>query len=190
MWEMCSHAASFNAGKAMPMSRNRIRRMKLQHQAEGYLELGMPQQALDVLARLDPADADWHTLYLQGEALRGLGRCEEALPPLARVIEAEPENVRAWLALAWCQKRVRRLDQAIFSMESALAADPEEPLIHYNLACYWSLAGGKRQALGYLEQALAMDGSFRRMIDAESDFDSLRSDPDFQSLCNGSQTTG
>ena len=34
------------------MSQNRIRRMKLQHQAEGYLELGMSQQALDVLDRL------------------------------------------------------------------------------------------------------------------------------------------
>ena len=178
------------ASKTMPMSRNRIRRMKLQHQAEGYLELGMSHQALNVLARLDAADADWHTLYLQGEALRGLGRCDEALTPLARVVEAEPENVRAWLALAWCQKRTGRLDRAILSMENALAADPEEALIHYNLACYWSLAGGKRQALGYLEQALAMDGSFRRMIDAESDFDSLRSDPDFQSLCNGSQTPG
>ena len=143
-----------------------------------------------MLARIDPAEADWHTLYLQGEAFRGLGRCEEALPLLVRVVEAEPENVRGWLALAWCQKRTGQLDRAIFSMESALAADPEEALIHYNLACYWSLAGGKRQALGYLEQALALDGNFRLMIDAESDFDALRSDPDFQALCNGKQTTG
>ncbi len=150
----------------------------------------MWRQALEVLARLDPADADWHTLCLQGEALRGLGRCEEALPLLARVVEAEPENVRGWLALAWCQKRTGRLEQAILSMESALAADPEEAVIHYNLACYWSLAGGKRRALGYLEHALALDDNFRRMIDAEADFDALRSDPDFQALCNGSQTPG
>jgi Flp pilus assembly protein TadD len=165
--------------------------MKLQHQAEGYLELGMSQQALDVLHRLgDDGDADLHALYLQGEALRGLGRYAEALAALGRVTKAEPENVHAWLAVGWCHKRTGRLDLAIDALEAARAADPEEPLIHYNLACYWTLAGGKRQALGYLERALALDASYRGLIDGETDFDSLRSDPDFQAVCAGKQTTG
>ncbi len=175
----------------MATSRNRIRRMKLQHQAEGYLELGMWQQALDALNRLgDSGDADLHTLYLQGEAWRGLGRYAEALDVLGRVTKAEPENVHAWLAVGWCYKRSGRIDLAIDALEAARAADPEEPLIQYNLACYWSLAGGKRQALAYLERVLAMDASYRGLIDGEADFDSLRSDPDFQALCLGSQTTG
>ena len=104
--------------------------------------------------------------------------------------EAEAENVNAWLALGWCHKRTGRLDLAIDAMEAALAADPEEPLIHYNLACYWSLAGGKLQALRYLEGALALDSSYRRMIDGETDFDALRGDPDFRAICDGSRTAG
>ena len=92
--------------------------------------------------------------------------------------------------MGWCHKRSGRLDLAIDALEAARAADPEEPLIHYNLACYWTLAGGKRQALVYLERALALDASYRRLIDAETDFDSLRTDPDFQAVCDGSQTTG
>ena len=35
-----------------------------------------------------------------------------------------------------------------------------------------------------------MDAGYRRLIDGEADFDSLRSDPDFQAVCDGSQTTG
>jgi Flp pilus assembly protein TadD len=168
--------------------------MKLQHQAEGYLELGLPQQALHVLGRLggpDGADgADVRTLYLQGEALRSLERYVDAIVPLGKVAELEPENVRVLLALGWCQKRVGRIDLAIEALERAVAADNDEPLIRYNLACYHSVAGDKRQALAYLEQALALDPNYRLLIDHEPDFDPLRGDPDFPAVCEGTQTQG
>lgn len=151
----------------------------------------MPQQAIDVLARLGETEAsDTQTLYLRGEALRALDQYREALVPLGRVAEAEPENIRVWLALGWCHKRTGRIDLAIDALETALTVDPEEPLIRYNLACYWSLAGGKRQALTYLEQAFALDSNYRHLVEHESDFDSIRSDPEFQAICEGSQTRG
>jgi tetratricopeptide (TPR) repeat protein len=178
-------------GTAVATSRNRIRRMRLQHQAEGYLELGMPRQALDLLARLGESDgSDTHSFYLQGEALRALERYDDALVPLGRVAEAEPENIHVWLALGWCHKRCGRIDLAIDALETALAVDADEPLVRYNLACYWSLAGGKRQALGYLEQALAIDPDYCRLVDYEPDFDPIRSDPEFQAVCEGSRTHG
>src|SRR5208282_4375248 len=115
--------------------------MKLQHQAEGYLELGLPQQALDVLGRLGSTEgADVRTLYLLGEALRSLERYSDAIVPLKKVAELEPENVQVLLALGWCHKRTGRIDLAIAALETALAADSDEPLIRYNLACYHSVA--------------------------------------------------
>jgi len=170
--------------------------MKLQHQAEGYLELGLPQQALQVLGRLGEAEnsdaqrADLRTLFLQGEALRSLERYVDAIVPLRKVSELEPENVQVLLALGWCHKRTGRIDLAIEALESALAADNDEPLIRYNLACYHSVAGDKRHALAYLEQALALDPNYRLLIDHEPDFDPLRGDADFQAICDGSQTRG
>ena len=87
---------------------DRIRRMKAQHQAEGYLELGLPQQALDVLDRVGmPGTADARTLYLQGEALRSLERYADAIAPLRNVAELEPENVQVLLALGWCRQAHR-----------------------------------------------------------------------------------
>ncbi len=174
--------------------------MKLQHQAEGYLELGLPQQALHVLGRLGAADgargskggeaADVRTLYLQGEALRSLERYADAIVPLRKVAVLEPENVRVWLALGLCHRRTGRIDLAIEALDTALAADSDEPLIRYNLACYHSVAGDKRQALAFLEQALALDPNYRLLIDHEPDFDALRRDPEFQAICEGSQAPG
>lgn len=102
----------------------------------------------------------------------------------------EPENVQVLLALGWCHKRTGHIDRAIEALETALAADNDEPLIRYNLACYHSVAGDKRRALTYLEQALALDPNYRLLVEHEPDFDSLRGDPEFQTICEGSRTRG
>jgi len=164
-------------------ARNRIRLRQAERQAEGYLELGMPQHALDALVRLeDRSDFGAVAYYLWGEALRAMERYEAGLVPLQEAAQLAPEDVRIWLAMGWCHKRTGRLDLAIEDLEEALDAEPGEALIYYNLACYLSLAGDKRRALDYLAQALEIDPDYRRLVDDEPDFDPLRSDPDFQAL--------
>jgi hypothetical protein len=67
-------------------------------------------------------------------------------------------------------------------LEEALAVAPEEAIVHYNLACYFSLAGNKGRALAHLAEALSIDPTFRDRIGEESDFNAIRSDADFQAL--------
>ena len=55
-------------------------------------------------------------------------------------------------------------------------------VVHYNLACYYSLAGDKEEALSWLARAIRLDASFRDQVAKESDFDPIRNDPDFQYL--------
>jgi Flp pilus assembly protein TadD len=162
--------------------RDQIRRKQIERQAEGYLELGMAQHALDLLARLRDEEMDPQGWYLRGEALRALERYAEALGPLEKAAEAVPEDIAVWLALGWCYKRAGRIDGAVRSMEQALKVQPKEALLHYNLACYLSLAGQKGRALGHLSKAFAFDPSYRRLVEEERDFDPIRSDPGFQAL--------
>jgi Flp pilus assembly protein TadD len=162
----------------------RIRRSKIQREAEGYLELGMPQHSLQALGRLgDPTSFDVDALYLWGECLREMERYFEAFVPLERASKMAPADVRIRIALGWCYKRIGRLDLAIHALEQALAVQPEEPLLRYNLACYLSLAGQKRLALRHLSLAMSSNPLYRQMAQSESDFDSLRSDPEFQAIC-------
>ncbi|MDH3716571.1 MAG: tetratricopeptide repeat protein [Planctomycetota bacterium] len=165
------------------MSNQRHRQQRLVRQAEGYLELGMYEHALASVRRLESAsEMEGHVYYVKGEALRSLKRYREALVELHHAVELMPESVHVWLAMGWCYKRAGRLDLAIQSLEDALGYEPGEALLHYNLACYWSLQGDKSQALEYLSAALDMDASYRELIDDEPDFDPLRNDPDFLEL--------
>ncbi|MFZ5830671.1 MAG: TPR end-of-group domain-containing protein [Planctomycetota bacterium] len=170
------------------MPESRVRRAKILREAEGLLELCLPRQALGALARLgDPTGFDGRAMYLWGEALRLMGRHEEALVPLSHAANADPEDIHVWLSLGWCYKRTGRIDLAIESIENALTSDPEEPLLHYNLACYSSLAGDRERAMAHLRQALTLDADYKRLIAAESDFDPIREDPEFRTLTGGTE---
>jgi tetratricopeptide (TPR) repeat protein len=164
-------------------TRHRIRARQYERQAEGYLELGLAQQALETLARLDDSHSPTpHALILKGRALASLARFAEALQPLSQAADKEPENIQIRLVLGWCHKRIARIDLAIGDMEQALRAEPQEAILHYNLACYLSLAGNKLRALSHLSRAVTIDPTYRNLVDSESDFDPLRSDADFQAL--------
>lgn len=163
--------------------RDEIRRVHTLRQAEGYLELNMPESAIAVLNRLGDSDAlGVHGLYLLGEAHRSLERYYEALVPLSKVATLAPEDPHVALAIAWCYKRVGRLDSAIDSMERALEYSPSCAILHYNLACYLSISQNVRRSLRHLSRALTLDPHLRDLLEDELDFDPIRTDPGFVAL--------
>lgn len=165
------------------MARHRMQLESASREAEGYLELGMHAQALVSLQRRGKlAHADGHACYLMGESLRELSRFSEAIIPLRRSVELNPEPTEGWLALGWCYKRTGQLALAIWSLEQALRHAPKDALLHYNLACYYSLAGRRLDALRRLKRSFDLDPGFRKMVSSEPDFTPLRDDPGFLML--------
>lgn len=177
----------------------RLRRQQILREAEGYLDLitvfgdRMPcrpdardrlaQRVLDTLDRIqNPGGFKGHVLFLKGQALRAMEHFVEAVPPLREAAEIEPQNIHIRLALAWCYKRCRRLDLAIQSLEEALETDAGYAILHYNLACYWSLAGNVKLAVAYLSQAFDLEPDYRDHIGREPDFNSIRNHPHFLAL--------
>jgi tetratricopeptide (TPR) repeat protein len=157
--------------------------------AEGYLLLDLPLRALELLeSRSEWATMQFEASFLTGEALRALGRYRDALRPLEQAAALRPGDVGVAIALGWCYKRTHRLAQAIDILEGALRKSPCEPLLHYNLACYWTLAGNTTKALDELAHALEADSSLRVRIAGEEDFDALRGNPEFDRLILGRAT--
>ncbi len=165
------------------MTERNSRISRMVREAEGYLELGLPEQAADFLKRRSAlVPESGRASYLLGEALREAERYNEAAVPLERTAELMPDDMHVRLALAWCYKRTGRLEYAIEAIEAAVRSDPHEAILHYNLACYWSLARNRRRALRCLSRALDLDGNYLDLVPYEADFDVLRDDPEFQMI--------
>ncbi len=166
-------------------SRSTQRCQRTLETAQGYLLLNMPEQALRELSSIrdwGPLTVDW--LRMRGEVLRSEKRHDEALEAFQQADLLTPNEVHTLLGIAWCYKRVDRLEDAIKTMLRAYRACPQEPIVLYNIACYFSLAGDKRQALSWLGRALRMSPDLRELIADETDFDRLRDDPDFHLVVN------
>ena len=73
---------------------------------------------------------------------------------------------------------------AIQALEEAITIDPDAAIIHYNLACYWSLAENAKLAVEYLAEAFSIDSNYRDLVGDETDFDPIRQDPEFRALTN------
>jgi tetratricopeptide (TPR) repeat protein len=165
------------------VTRNRILLGRAIEEAEGYFELGMLEHALRALQKRGSlVHGNGQACYLLGEALRELNRYEEALLPLERSADLMPDDTHVLTALGWCYKRTGQLAKAIEVLERAVQVEPGDALLHYNLACYWSLARNRTLALRYLSQAFEIDGNYRDRVGSEPDFNPLRNDAGFIAL--------
>jgi hypothetical protein len=62
---------------------------------------------------------------------------------------------------------------------AGLAEYPDHPSLHYNLACYASLAGDRQRALDHLARAFEANPETRKWAESDSDLDAIRDDPGY-----------
>ena len=162
--------------------------------AEGWLGLDDWTEANEELAQICPSlRAHPYVLFVRYEVLAKAQKWEEAVEIARTLVALFPERSEAWICLAYSTRRKSAESGLVAAKEILAQAEarfPADYLIRYNLACYHSVAGDKRHALAYLEQALVLDPNYRLLIDHEPDFDPLRGDADFQAVCDGTQTPG
>lgn len=157
-----------------------IQKQRAIEAAQGYLMLDLPDAALRRLGIFTDSVSTSPTVeQLRGEAFRLKADYERALQHFERVPEDAEHNLDLLMGKAWCFKRIGRLDKAIEVMRAAYRGSPKVAIVLYNLACYFSLAGEKEDALSWLARAFRLDNSLRELVPRETDFDPLRNDQDF-----------
>ena len=163
-------------------------RRRLQ-EAEGFLELGLPQRALASLeATSPPARKAFEWRDLAAKAYVGAEQYAEAVPQLYAALDLNPNSLPLLLALATCYKKTNQYARAIETMKNAERicrrgsnAD-SHATVSYGLASCFALARRKGDMLNWLERAFNEDGRLRSNLAADADFDDFRADPDLTSL--------
>jgi serine/threonine protein kinase/Flp pilus assembly protein TadD len=155
--------------------------------AEGKLEEAA--RLFEEASRVNPDD--YQSISLVSSVYHGLGRhrdAEEANRRAMQVIEKHmelhPEDARARylgaLALSQLGDKARSKEWA----DKALAMDPGDASVLYNVACVYARLGEIEEAINCLEKSVTSGMGQKEWIEHDSDLDPLRSHPRFQALLN------
>jgi adenylate cyclase len=132
---------------------------------------------------------DYQAILLSTDTLAKLGLDNEALDAARKGLqvadahlELNPDDPRAWYLSAAALMRLGQRDQALERARRALAIDPEDSVVLYNLACVYALAGLSDDALDHLKRAYDHGSLQREWLENDSGLDSIRDDPRFQAL--------
>lgn len=125
--------------------------------ALGWLELGMPAEALAELEQLSP-EGRRHpaVLQLRWEITSALPDWEMALGVAREQIQTLPTEHSGYLNQAYALRRVRGggVEKARNALLPAARLFPDNELVAYNLACYTALLGQLEEAAQWLLKAL------------------------------------
>jgi serine/threonine protein kinase/Tfp pilus assembly protein PilF len=153
--------------------------------AQGKMEKAADQ--FRKASALDPAD--YQSVVQLENCLRALDRKEEARKAseqAVRVIELhmqrEPGDARALYLGAGVSLQLGDRTRALEWAHRALAIDPEETAVLYNVACTYTHLGEADKALDLLEKAVHNGFGYKEWLENDPDFLPLRGHPRFQAL--------
>ncbi len=132
---------------------------------------------------------DYQVPILLAQIFHSLGRREDAeeanrkgLKLAEKAVAMNPEDARAYYMGAGALIRVGEEERGMNWAGRALAIDPDDPAILYNVACSYALTGLIDEAVDCLERTVRAGASYREWMENDSDLDPLRGHPRFQAL--------
>ena len=133
--------------------------------------------------------ADYQAPLFMAQSFASLGRKHDemkvrldALGTLQRHLEMNPHDTRALYVCAQNLCCVGEQEKGHELAERALNQDEDEPVVLYNVACFYAHAGNKDRALELLELAVEKGWGDKAWLETDSDLDSIRELPRFKKL--------
>jgi adenylate cyclase len=141
------------------------------------------------LKAIEVNPADYQAPMFLAQAYTSLGRKHDemrvrlgALETIQRHLEMNPHDTRALYFGAQNLCMVGETKKGKELAERALGQDQDEPVVLYNVACFYALQGDTSRSIELLTKAIDQGWGDREWLETDSDLDSLRDDGRFQAL--------
>ena len=147
--------------------------------AQGYLELGMVEEALAELSSFsgpfaqDPDIVELRLhIQMQGE------RWNDALTSAEELLRITPDAVPAFIHGAFALHEMGRTSEARDLLLKGPPVLKNDPTFHYNIGCYEAVLGNKESALQSLQLSFAIDETYRDFAKGDPDLKLLHEELD------------
>ena len=138
--------------------------------AQGYLELGMVEEALGELSSIGRvAFDDPDIIELRLHILMQGRKWNEAIAAAEELLRMKIDALPAYLHGAFALHELGRTSEARDLLLKGPSVLREDPTFHYNIGCYEAVLGNRDAALESLRQSFAMDKNFREFAQCDPD---------------------
>jgi TolB-like protein/Flp pilus assembly protein TadD len=132
---------------------------------------------------------DYQAAFFAAQSHEALGdkdlakaKYQEALIVAEKHMDLNPDDPRAATMRAVSLCRLDHKEEGLHWAKQALAIDPEDGGVRYNVACLYALEGEIEKAVTALEEAVAVGFGNKAWIEHDPDLDSVRDHPRFKAL--------
>ncbi len=152
-----------------------------------YHQTKQTSKAVKMYEKAIELNPDFHTAYThlrmlyvqlgEKEKLDGLIKKLYEIFPL--YLKDNPNDGRTRTYYAKVLINMGKLEEAKEEEERALKLNPDDPLMVYNAACFYSLIGEKTLAINYLKDAIRLGFANYDWMKIDSDLNSIRNESEF-----------
>ena len=158
-----------------------------------YREIDRESEAANLFKKVIELNPDFYTAYGDlrmvyerlGEKDKKNEILQAALQMFPRYLLQYPEDARARMIYALSLSQAGKSEEAKVEAGKAIEISPDDTVMLYNVACFYSTLGEKKLALGALKNAINAGYVAYEYIKRDPDFDNIRNEPEYTELMKG-----
>jgi non-specific serine/threonine protein kinase len=158
-----------------------------------YVTTDRNQEAIEMFMKVIELNPDFYAAY--GDVILCYDRAGEkdkvsewvraSIEMFPRYLSLHPDDARAHMFFALALVRGGQIETAKEKAVRAIELSPNDPLMYYNAACFYSNVGDTSLALQSLKNAVTSGYGFYEWIKRDPDLDNIRNEPEYIEIMKG-----
>lgn len=158
-----------------------------------YHSTDRDKEAIDLLKKVIELNPEFFSAYKDlkivydrtGQKEKSNEILSESLDVYPKYFMQHPDDARAHLYFATTLAEANKIEEAKAEAAKAVELNPTDPLMQYNVACFYAVIGEKKTAIQTLKSAFSAGYQDYEWTKRDSDLDSIRQEPEYIEFMKG-----